>query len=486
MYQIALAVQIVAILFCAVGTFFLYYRVDKVVSKNLLASSLFAMIFGIGYLMEMMARSEGAALYSLVTQYIGLAFTALFFAIYATERFNYIHPPKVVWGIIFVFNLSTFVAVLTSGVHNFYYKERTFVETGLFPHLETTNSVWFYIFMALLFCCILYSAVLFFIALLKSEREGKYLFAVFAMILGILFMWVSFAVGFNGYEPVSALVCIILGITSFFMMGSKTSVILNEAYAECYLNSSVGQVIITKDNRFIECNKIAKKFFPEFEHYKRMQPIVLEGEGVSFNRGDGKLFVGDRCYAINYQKLEGAAKAREGRIITMTDVTVLENQRTIDPLTGLYNRHGYYDKVQGILSAGAIYLSILIVDLNGLKIVNDTQGHSEGDHLIMGVADCLLRVFTKASIVFRFGGDEFVVVSTAGEQEFTQMLEAMPQQFEKANETRTNKLSVSCGSAGAVVASGLEVHALMKTADQEMYINKKKYYEENHIERRHS
>lgn len=483
MYELALAVQIVSIVFCAVGTFFLYTRIEKAVSKNLLASALFALIFGVGYLMEMMATNEGAAMYALVTQYIGLSCVALFFAIYTTELVHFFKMPKAVWGISFCFNLVTFAGVLTSNSHPYYYKSKEFVQEGLFPHLETKNTLWFYVFMVLLLAMIMYSAILYIIAAIKAFRKRFNVLAAIGLFFGITFMWVSFAVDFNGYEPISAIVCIVLGVTSLIMVSSKSSAILNKAYAESYMKSSIGQVIVTKSMRFIECNQIAKTMFPPFAGYQKGQEVVIQGEGVVFDKESSKLHVGDKCYAVTYQTLEGSTASREGMIISLTDVTALETERALDGLTGLYNRQVYFEKVAAILESKPPRVDVLMADLNGLKSVNDSQGHAAGDRLIKDAADCFKKAFIYDSYVFRLGGDEFGVISTAGEYTFEEMLINLANAVDEVNEGRETLVSLSCGTAYAGEGV-IDFAKLMKMADAEMYFNKKKYYEVNHIDRR--
>ena len=484
MYKLALAVQIGSILFCAVATFFFYSRIDKAVSKNLLASSLFAMIFGVGYLMEMMAPDEGAALYALVTQYIGLACVGLFFAIYSTELCQSFRMPKIVWAVCFFFNLATFVAVLTSGSHDYFYTSRVFVQDGLFPHLEMTHSPWFCIFMALLLAMLVYSAVIFIIATIKAGKKRFYFLTTLVLIIGIVFISSSFAAGFNGYEPVSAVICFVLGCITLVMMNSRRSAILNAAYAESYMKSSIGQIIATNDGRFIECNEIANRFFPPFENYRMGQKIVIEGDGIVFDKESRKLHVGDKCYAVTYQTLVGVSASSEGQIISLTDVTALETERSCDGLTGLFNRQAYFDKVASIVATHPERVDVLMSDLNGLKMINDALGHAEGDRLIKDAAVCFKKAFYEDSYIFRLGGDEFSVISTAGEQKFEEMLINLANVVDEINVGRDTLVSLSCGTAFAAGTDDFDIAKLMKQADEDMYNNKKKYYEINHIERR--
>lgn len=485
MFELVLAIQIGSIVFCAVGTFFLYTRIDKAVSKNLLASSLFAIIFGVGYLMEMMARNEGQALYALITQYIGLSCVGLFFAIYATEIAHSFKMPKLVWGFCFFFNLAAFIAVFTSGYHNFFYKSKVFVQDGLYPHLEMKHTPWFCLFMVLLLAMLAYSFAIFLVTTIRSDKKRFFILASIAFVIGVVFVWSSFVVGFNGYEPASAAVCFGLGITSFVMMNSKNSAILNTAYAESYMESSIGQIIVTEDKRFIDCNKIAKEFYPPFANYKKGQKVNVTGDGVVFDKEAHKLHVGDKCYAMTYQTLEGATESRNGMIISMTDVTALEIQRTLDGLTGLFNRQAYFDKVAAVMETRPARVDVLMADLNGLKTINDTQGHAEGDYLIKEAAACLKKAFTDDSYIFRLGGDEFGVISTAGEQRFEEMLINLANVVDERNKGKEMIVSLSCGTAFAVDKDDFDIAKLMKIADEEMYFNKNKYYEINHIDRRH-
>lgn len=83
---------------------------------------------------------------------------------------------------------------------------------------------------------------------------------------------------------------------------------------------------------------------------------------------------------------------------------------THDPLTGLYNR-AYFDAELQRLESGREYpVSIVMSDIDGLKTVNDQQGHDQGDRIIKGAAEVLLSAFRSSDVVARIGGDEFAVL----------------------------------------------------------------------------
>lgn len=88
----------------------------------------------------------------------------------------------------------------------------------------------------------------------------------------------------------------------------------------------------------------------------------------------------------------------------------LEVAAKMDPLTGLYNRYAFYSLINEFNERGKLGGSIAIIDLNGLKRINDTFGHHAGDRALLNVALRLQEVVRQSDYVFRWGGDEFVLL----------------------------------------------------------------------------
>ncbi|MEV4351810.1 GGDEF domain-containing protein [Actinoplanes sp. NPDC049596] len=151
----------------------------------------------------------------------------------------------------------------------------------------------------------------------------------------------------------------------------------------------------------------------------------------------------------------------------------LHRQAHFDGLTGLANRTHFHEQLAAALPA-APTLSVLLVDLDGFKNVNDTMGHAAGDALLLAVADKLRTAIRSGDLAARLGGDEFAVLlpdCTAAEAEATanRILDALtiPAEIDGVAVTA----AASIGVAGATPASG--VTSLLREADLAMYAAKR-------------
>ena len=150
-----------------------------------------------------------------------------------------------------------------------------------------------------------------------------------------------------------------------------------------------------------------------------------------------------------------------------------------DTLTNTGNRTAYFDKVDQInrqMQKDVSKLSIAVLDINGLKKVNDEQGHEQGDKLIIDAADSLSTVF-GANHVYRIGGDEFVVVlEEASMDSVNERFAALDQKIMELNRTREIPLAISKGAATYHKDEDKEFNDIFRRADKEMYTDKSNYY----------
>jgi diguanylate cyclase (GGDEF)-like protein len=149
-----------------------------------------------------------------------------------------------------------------------------------------------------------------------------------------------------------------------------------------------------------------------------------------------------------------------------------------DPLTGCYNRRFFYEVIERELERHrrhGIPLSLLFIDINHFKKVNDSLGHEAGDLVLQSVADFLKRHVRRADYLFRWGGDEFLILIWGTLKSARRMRTQLKARFRSLsdNSRRPDRLklslSIGCvefGPGACDVASGLG------EADKQMYRDK--------------
>lgn len=145
---------------------------------------------------------------------------------------------------------------------------------------------------------------------------------------------------------------------------------------------------------------------------------------------------------------------------------------THDTLTGLYNRSFFEAELARMGRGREFPITIVMVDVNGMKKTNDTQGHSSGDELLCRAARVLTLSLRAEDVVARVGGDEFAILLpntdvTAGEQVLARIKDAIERD---ATATSVPPLSFALGAATA--APGMALIQVLKQADKKMYEDK--------------
>lgn len=157
----------------------------------------------------------------------------------------------------------------------------------------------------------------------------------------------------------------------------------------------------------------------------------------------------------------------------------LGNLALTDELTGLYNRRGFMALAERQLKVGRRSgrgMLLFVMDVDGMKHINDTLGHLEGDRALKRTAEVLERTFRDSDVVARLGGDEFAVlaIEAAGHSEATINARLFECLKSKCAKEHPYQISLSLGLARFDSSSRTSIAELMAKADQAMYEQKKR------------
>ena len=171
------------------------------------------------------------------------------------------------------------------------------------------------------------------------------------------------------------------------------------------------------------------------------------------------------------KKREEAFNERIGKVTNIANT---------DAMTGVKNKRAYAEyeaKINSrILSETLSNFAIVICDVNGLKTINDSQGHKAGDELIKSACRMICKLF-KHSPVFRFGGDEFVVILT--DDDFNSREELLRQLNSQVEENlRNDGVVVAAGMAEFIFGRDCSMSTVFDRADTRMYLRKRELKED--------
>lgn len=172
--------------------------------------------------------------------------------------------------------------------------------------------------------------------------------------------------------------------------------------------------------------------------------------------------------------------------IKIDRIRVLERIRLLsehDQLTQLYNRRAFEMHINAIERnyANLVYASI---DVNELKVVNDTLGHDAGDELLIGASDCMKRCLEPYGSVYRTGGDEFTALLFVSEEKLAHIKKDFEDTLTAWEGRLVKQISAACGYVSRREFPDASIYELSRIADERMYQAKDAWYKTKGVDRR--
>ena len=157
-----------------------------------------------------------------------------------------------------------------------------------------------------------------------------------------------------------------------------------------------------------------------------------------------------------------------------------------DELTGLKNRRAYSMEIEKLNKLPSLNeVSVATMDINGLKLTNDSFGHTAGDDLLRGAAEIMKNFFANDGWkLFRTGGDEFIAITTQPVPDNAEITKEFKNRLGQFHHELIKELSISVGIAKGDEAEITSIEDLIKIADKKMYADKEVFYSDDTHERR--
>ncbi|MCR5742586.1 MAG: GGDEF domain-containing protein [Lachnospiraceae bacterium] len=146
-----------------------------------------------------------------------------------------------------------------------------------------------------------------------------------------------------------------------------------------------------------------------------------------------------------------------------------------DDLTKIYNRRFFLESVEKEIKNNNDFC-IVVMDVNGLKVTNDTLGHAAGDELLQTVPKVCKRAFGNSVIMARMGGDEFAILSNESREAVEKKIAKMNEYAKENKGNLVDSIYISTGIASTAEHKDLNIEELYRLADSIMYEEKAAFY----------
>jgi diguanylate cyclase (GGDEF)-like protein/PAS domain S-box-containing protein len=272
-------------------------------------------------------------------------------------------------------------------------------------------------------------------------------------------------------------------------------------FQAAFVHAPIGMAILDLDGLVTEANPALSAMLgydAEELAGRSLLAIFDQYEWANYDAAFHRLVMGDteveqmelQCLRAGGEPFRGSLALSAGPeesghdrtfVVHLQDVTLartaeakLAHQAMHDPLTDLPNRLLFMDRLEQAVRRAARHpraVSVLFIDLDGFKGINDTFGHAGGDVLLLEVARRLPLVLRPSDTVARLGGDEFAVLieDAAGEREAVAISERLSSELAQPIEIEGKAVVVTASIGAAVSHSPSDAEAILHDADAAMY-----------------
>lgn len=418
--------------------FFSAYFFSKGKNSYRKAFSAFILCVGVylfGYLMIISNSNLQELIFWNQIQYLGLPFISVLWLTVALLYTKTIYTlSRRIAVILFFVPVITFFMRLTNSWHHLFYKSWEVKQFFGYYSLHMERGYWYFVHISYTILCLFLTIIIYYLGYRKKwsgytrPQLMVFFFASLLPLIGImliLFTYDKWVIDFTALiMPVSILI-IGYGIIKYDFLEIKTL-----ARETIFENSLDGMLILESGLRLADYNKAAKNFFNALnisldnypiEHLFMREPELLEIFKCKTTREFSVMIDGEkRFFEISALPLGIAHDKRTRMLKSIRDITekkkvqeALTALATIDSLSGLYNREEFTKLAKRQFSWAKRHnekLSLLMIDLDLFKNINDTFGHAAGDEAIRIMGNNITTSFRKTDFAGRLGGDEFAVL----------------------------------------------------------------------------
>lgn len=464
-----------------------------------------AALYSFGYMLELCHTSLEGILFSLRIEYLGIPFLPVFWVMMAVRYAGYASlVPRWVFWALFVIPVFTLIFHYTNAQHHLFYATVKVNNSGPFPLAEITKGVWYQVNEFYQQICFITGNLIFLRMMLRSV--GPYRMQATTMFIASMIPWVGdfiyqYSLAPYGIDIVPFTFAIagpLFALALFRFRMFDFVPIARHTIFDCMRDPVF---VLDTAGRLADVNNAGLGFFPDvrramlgrhaeyvFTAYPELVSFLRDGKNPPKEiRGKGG--VDSRVFELSTVPVPSKTSQSMGTILMLHDVTqqkqLLEKLRELanmDGLTGIYN-HRFFLECSNKEMRRAVRqrrpLTLILLDLDYFKRINDAYGHQTGDKVLCAVAETLRNGLRTSDILGRYGGEEFAAfLPETGPETGVRIAQRLHEALRKLRvpvDGHAVAITASMGVAGYHAAQHADsVEKIFKEADEALYRAKAK------------
>ncbi|MTI46299.1 histidine kinase N-terminal 7TM domain-containing diguanylate cyclase [Sporosalibacterium faouarense] len=460
---------------------------------------LFSGIYTFGYGFEIIKGDPSWIFFWLRVEYVGISFIAacwLWLSMDFTKKDKYLKLPFFV--LIFGVSMFFLISVLTNSLHHLFYSYIKIIDSGYFKladlgkgPLYIAHSVW-------LFICFIISSIMYILYYLRSTTILKKQAAI--MVIISIEIIISSVFDLSGFAPwgvsvdIGPMIITANGCICAYIIFKAGILNISPIAREKVFESMREGVIVTDLNGVIaDFNPAAQYFLPKLSKKwigERLLNIVPQFEKYTDDYGPLEIepFVLEDKNEIEYYEIRQVpvmvnTDKRIGTAWYMKQITGqyklverLKEYAEIDELTGIFNRRKWTEMAENEMKRANRYkktFSIMLIDIDYFKRVNDTMGHEIGDKVLANITNTISNVLRSSDIFGRLGGEEFAIIfPETNKEEVSKISERLLEEISNnimVFEAKKFTVTISAGVSVCENGSNISLEELLRKADEGLY-----------------
>lgn len=393
--------------------------------------------FSFAYALQLFFASLPAQVLWLNVQYIGMVVMPvawLVIILQVTDHAGWLTPRKLL--LLAALPILTLIFSWTNSLHGLMYNNLALDTSGSFAIISKSDGVWFWVFVAYSYALVFTSIYL----LLRSvpqtppqhRRQPLALLAAIGVLLAANIVRIFNLLDWLRVDP-TPFAMIPAGLIGFWALFRYRLLNIIPIARDTIFNSlQDGMIVLDDQNRVIDINQAGQKILsrpisavlgaPAGQVFQNWEELIQVSQNISHNYAEMTIAANgnSQYYALKAAPLFNQRRQVIGRLVVLQNITEqkhtqeqLERLSHTDPLTGLANRRKFLENLEGEIARALRFsspLSLIMLDIDHFKRVNDTYGHPVGDEALRRVAAEILGATRSQDLSARFGGDEFVIL----------------------------------------------------------------------------